>query len=412
MFIDALVATAICALGTAIWLALSSRWRNKIGTGATAVFVIALILRLALAVIYSAGAEYEMGLTKDGFGYDRDGWSIAKSWQGLAPPVDRPLRDHAYYNVVAAVYYVFGHIPLAAKAINCLAGALVAITVLSIAYSVYGNRRLALVAGAITACMPSFVHWSSLLIKDALATLAVLAIVHGTMRIRHYGLNVPGILQVGVGLLTVVGLRAYLVPILSICVVIALMTFPLRSRKSVHFANGALAATAVLLLAFTVGGGWFGMEILEEEELTNIERIAHLRNKLGRGQGGFGSGDNFSTIPEQIASVGRGIGYFFVGINVLNPTSGRQLAALPEAIAALALLPFVLVGIWRTLRYRMRQAIPALGVGIAVMLAYSTVTTNAGPLYRWRMQVLPIFIMFGVAGVMRSWIKSSEENTS
>jgi hypothetical protein len=40
-----------------------------------------------------------------------------------------------------------------------------------------------------------------------------------------------------------------------------------------------------------------------------------------------------------------------------------------------------------------------------VMLVYTSATTNAGAMFRWRMQALPFFIMMTSYGVLRCFLQ-------
>ena len=399
MLDEVVLALVISVAGYLVAYPLLTRVERRVGSGLHMLFLVALVLRLGLAILYSTGAEREMGLTKDGFRYDRQAWHLVESRRGTVPEITLPYRDEAYYHIVAGVYTVLGRRPLAAKALNCLAGAAMALLTLLIAFEIYGHPRMALAAGYVVALTPSFVHWSALLIKDALATVAVLAVVHALVSLRK-AMRPWHLVQLGVALLLLLGLREYLFPILSVCAVVSLLALPMRELGWATWAGGVVAVLVVFLLGHFFGGGALGLDFLREEGLTDADRIAHLRDKLGRGSGSFGTGAAFGTLAGKLQALGKGITYFFVGLDVLRPRSARQLAAVPEAIAIVVFLPFVVWGIWCTVRTRLRAALPALVVGFVVMLAYSAITTNAGPLYRWRMQVFPLFLMFGMAGLL------------
>jgi hypothetical protein len=62
-------------------------------------------------------------------------------------------------------------------------------------------------------------------------------------------------------------------------------------------------------------------------------------------------------------------------------------------------VPPLVGGIKNTWIHKRDIALPVLVFAFGVMLVYTSATTNAGAMFRWRMQALPFFIMMTSYGV-------------
>ena len=80
-------------------------------------------------------------------------------------------------------------------------------------------------------------------------------------------------------------------------------------------------------------------------------------------------------------------------------TRTRQLFALPEMLLLLYAFPSLIRGVKNTWRKHKDTAFPVLVFAFGVMAVYTTATTNAGAMFRWRMQGLPFFLMVGSYGI-------------
>jgi hypothetical protein len=79
----------------------------------------------------------------------------------------------------------------------------------------------------------------------------------------------------------------------------------------------------------------------------------------------------------------------------------RQSITLPEMIIWWVSFPLLIMGIWFTLKYRLRQALPILLFTTMLTLAYSIFQGNVGTAYRQRSQILVFYFIFvAVGGVL------------
>ena len=100
---------------------------------AVALFVAALLLRLVattlmyLSSVY-AGRKGFIGWKLDPYHYDMYSWKVAqalRSGRFLSITTDAHSTDVLYYYILAVLYAVVGHVPLAGRILGALAGALV-----------------------------------------------------------------------------------------------------------------------------------------------------------------------------------------------------------------------------------------------------------------------------------------------
>jgi hypothetical protein len=63
-------------------------------------------------------------------------------------------------------------------------------------------------------------------------------------------------------------------------------------------------------------------------------------------------------------------------------------------------VPLLLMGIWFTLKHRLRQALPILLFTTMLTLAYSIFQGNVGTAYRQRSQILVFYFIFAAVGAV------------
>ena len=89
-------------------------------------------------------------------------------------------------------------------------------------------------------------------------------------------------------------------------------------------------------------------------------------------------------------------------------TSLRQSITLPEMVIWWASFPLLILGVWFTLKYRLRMASPILIFTVMLTLAYSVFQGNVGTAYRQRAQVLVFYFIFVAVGFVLMLEKREE----
>src|SRR5205085_11157324 len=86
----------------------------------------------------------------------------------------------------------------------------------------------------------------------------------------------------------------------------------------------------------------------------------------------------------------------------------RQMITLPEMLVWCCLFLFLVLGLWFTLKYRLRQALPILLFTPMLTLAYSIFQGYVGTAYRQRSQILVFYFIFVAVGAVL--MKERREN--
>ena len=73
-----------------------------------------------------------------------------------------------------------------------------------------------------------------------------------------------------------------------------------------------------------------------------------------------------------------------------------------------SLFPLLVLGLWFTLKYRLRQALPILLFTTMLTLAYSIFQGNVGTAYRQRAQLLIFYFIFAAVGYVLLRERSEE----
>jgi hypothetical protein len=76
----------------------------------------------------------------------------------------------------------------------------------------------------------------------------------------------------------------------------------------------------------------------------------------------------------------------------------RQSITLPEMIIWWASFPLLILGLWFSIKYRLRQISPILIFTVMLSLAYSIFQGNVGNAYRQRSQLLVFYFIFVAVG--------------
>jgi hypothetical protein len=76
----------------------------------------------------------------------------------------------------------------------------------------------------------------------------------------------------------------------------------------------------------------------------------------------------------------------------------RQSITLPEMIIWWGSFPMLVLGLWFSIKYRLRQISPILVFSVMLSLAYSVFQGNVGTAYRQRAQLLVFYFIFVAVG--------------
>lgn len=376
------------------------------------VFWIGLTLRLALATFLQiTGVEKSLKLTKDAFLYDQTGKAIAEYYRtngGTSWPArTTSVFNHFYEYFVGITYYFTDDSMFVVRVINVIAGSLVILATWRMARYIT-LPETAFRCGLWACFFPTQLYYSCLPVRDAHSTLAMTLIFLGMTAMTSSG-KTRHVLALPVGLLLTAGFRTYVATVLVILIPIGwLATFLLvRSRGKSLFVGRVAVVAAIALALFGPTGAEKIFSIGKASQVTDIDYWNSTRAKMNSGGGALYRDGDVPEIGDSIVGSVQGIAvglyFFFVSVNPTEMSSVRQWMAIPEVLIVLYMIPKMYRGFRRVLKYHRFQFVSVLFVAAAITFGYSSVTTNAGPLMRWRLQVVNIYIVVAAIGFSRNY---------
>ena len=297
--------------------------------------------------------------------------------------------------LVAYIYRIVGRNMLAVQYFNAVVGAATAPVIFLCARHIFQNVRVARIAAVAVAFYPSLVLWSSQGLKDGpivfLLALAMLATLRLGERISF--LYIAVLAASMLGLLT---LRFYVFYMLAAAVGGAFI-IGMRSVTGQSIVRQFVVVVA-LGLAFTYVG------VLrtageQAEQFGNLQAVQMSRADLATSaNSGFGREVDVSTSAGALTAIPVGMVYLLFAPFPWQLASLRQSITLPEMVIWWASFPLLCLGIWFTLKHRLRQALPILIFTAMLTLAYSIFQGNVGTAYRQRSQLLVFYFIFVAVG--------------
>jgi hypothetical protein len=376
------------------------------------IFWVGLGLRFGLVLTLQAtGLERSLKLTKDAFLYDSVGKQIAEHYRTNGG-TSWPLRvsgvlDHLYEHFVGLTYYLTDDSMLIVRLINALAGCLVILATWRMARYIT-DAETAYRCGLWACFFPTQFYYSCLPVRDAQSTLGMTLVFLGMTAVTSSGKRTH-VLALPLGLLLTAGYRTYVASVLAFLIPAGWAAAILlsRSKKKSQFVS-RIALLGIIALGLT---GPAGVDRVfstgKAAQITDLDYWNSTRQKMNRGSGALYGDDDVPEIGKSIAGTIQGVAiglyYFFVSINPTEMDSVRQWMAVPEVLIVLYMVPKLYRGFRRIMRYHRFEFISVLFVAAAITFAYSSATTNAGPLMRWRLQVVNVYIVMAAIGMSKSY---------
>jgi len=365
------------------------------------VFVAALLVRMIVGTIINFFQLQEF-FGGDAMTYDFYGAALVRSWAG-----DRYFQTtvNAFFGeygqsawgmvyMVGAIYRVICRNMLSIQFTNAVFGAATAPAAFSIAHTLFQNKRVARLAALLVAFFPSLILLSSQGLKDGpIVFLLVLGILLTLQMGERFSFkNTVGLCLV---LATLISFRFYLFYMMTAALlgafVIGMREFTLSSfiRQLLVVVGIGLTLTYMgVLQRAQQQAGYFG-------DLRVVERS---RQDQSRAQSGFSQDVDVSTTEGAIKAAPLGIVYLLFAPFPWEVQSLRQSITLPEMVVWWASFPLLILGLWFTIRHRLRQSFVILIFTTMLTLAYSIYQGNVGTAYRQRAQLLVFYFIFVAVG--------------
>jgi len=366
------------------------------------VFLIAVLVRVILGTIIFTG-NMEDFFGGDANTYDMYGQSLWESWHGNAYHtakyesfVQSGASAWGMLYLVAGVYEVIGANKLAIQLINASVGAATAVVVFFAAQTLFSNQRVSKLAALLVAFFPSLILWSSQGLKDAVIILALALSILATLRLMEK-VTAGYVLVLIVSLLALLSLRFYIFYMMSAAVagsfIIGMKTLSAQSFLQRFIAVGAIG------LAFT----WFGVLQYAGKQIdqyANLKAIQTSRDDQAAAGSGFAKDVDVQTTEGALTAIPVGILYLMFAPFPWQFATLRQTITLPEMIVWWLAFPLLVLGLWYSIKHRLRQVSPIIIFTTMLTLAYSLFQGNVGTAYRQRSQLLVFYFIFVAVGAV------------
>jgi len=394
-------ALAFCALVSAPTIILLAR-SGKERTFLLRLFLIAVLIRIILATIIFTG-HMEDFFGGDATTYDTYGQSLVQAWHGDAYHasfysgfVRSGVGAWGMLYLVGGVYELIGTNMLAIQLINASIGAATAVIVFYSAQTLFSNLRVSKLAAVLVAFFPSLILWSSQALKDALIIFALAISILATLRLMEK-ITTGYVLILIVSLLSLLSLRFYIFYMMCAAVagsfIVGMKTLSAQGFLQRFVAVGAIG------LAFT----WFGVlqyAGVQIDKYANLRAIQTSREDQATAGSGFAKDVDIQTTEGALTVIPMGILYLMFAPFPWQYTTLRQSITLPEMIVWWFSFPLLVLGLWYSLKHRLRQVSPIIVFTSMLTLAYSLFQGNVGTAYRQRSQLLVFYFIFVAVGAV------------
>lgn len=403
---------SFCVIIAVLWINKSFEGEEKIFL--RRLFIVALLIRVGLAT-----ATYIFNIQEffggDSLTYDNAGYALYNSWFGYSGD-----EMNEYYltfatrgsgsgfgmaYIVAAIYSIIGRNPLAIQFLNCVLGAATACLVYVCAKDIFKNSRVARVSAILVGFFPSLILWSSQGLKDGIICF-LLALAINLLFSLHRQFNYGNIILLLTAMVGIYTLRFY---IFFAFVVAVLGSFFLGAQKSAASVGKQIA----VLIIITLGLTYLGVLRNAQENLNqfgNLEALQNSRLDQARSaESGFGQDIDVSTPTGAIQAIPIGLVYLMLAPFPWQIANFRQLLTLPEVLIWWCLIPFMIYGIWYTLKNKLRASIAVILLTSLLTVAYSIFQGNVGTAYRMRSQMQIFYFIFIAVG-WTLWMEKRENH--
>lgn len=370
----------------------------------TNVFLAALLCRIVFGIMVHV---YDL---RDFFGgdantYDFRGSKLLDLWLGNTLPNDsEALAAASMFGsgwgmnyLVASLYLIFGKNIFLAQSFCAVHGAATAPLVYFCANKIFQNIRVAKFSAVAIALFPSFIIWSAQLMKDGLIIFLLVLAITMVMQLQDR-FHFTAILFLVFSVLGIMSLRFYIFYMIAIAVV---GSFLIGTSNTIE----SMARRTITLILLGLALTYFGVMRtggIDLGRFGSFEAVQRSRLDLATSaKSGFGEDVDISTTEGAISVIPIGLLYLMFAPFPWQAGSSRQGITIPEVLLWYAMIPFLLSGIWYTMRHRLRSAFPILIFSLMLTLAYSVFQGNVGTAYRQRTQIQVFLFMFiGVGWVL------------
>ena len=394
----ALVLCALVSIPTVLILARTDDERTFL----LRLFFVGLMVRIMLAAVINMG-HMEDFFGGDAHTYDIFGQSLLQGLHGDKYHMEKYQSFVAsgagawgMLYLVAGIYEAVGRNLLAVQLVNASIGAATGIVVYQTAMVLFSNKRVAKLAALLVTFFPSLILWSSQALKDGLIILALAISILATLRLMEK-ITFGWVCVITVSLLTLLSLRFYIFYMMTAAVAGSFF-LGMKTLSAQGFIQRFLAVT-VIGMAFT----WFGVlqyAGTQFDRFANLKQIQMSRQDQAEADSGFGKDVDISTTEGALTVIPLGTMYLLLAPFPWQFQTLRQSITLPEMIVWWFSFPLLVLGMWYSIKHRLRQVSPIVIFTTMLTLVYSIFQGNVGTAYRQRSQLLVFYFIFVAVGAI------------
>jgi hypothetical protein len=365
-------------------------------------FAAGLLLRLLVGTIIYV-FHWQEFFGGDALTYDFFGYALLKVWEGNK---DYQLAVNVFSGggaasgwgmlyIVATIYKIVGRNILAVQFVNSILGAATAPIAYLVSLEIFPRPRVARVCALLTAFFPSLVLWSCQGLKDGPIVFLLALSMLATLKLgNRFSFKYLGALAVALcGLLT---LRFYVFYI----VVLAVTTAFILGRR--RLTAQSFARQLLVLIVIGLALSYFGVSRYATQQFDaygSFRQLQLMRKDASQSaDSGFGQDVDVSTPAGAIGAIPLGLSYLILAPFPWQMASPRQIITLPEMLVWWCSLPLLVLGLWFSIKYKLREIAPILIFTTLLTLTYSILQGNVGTAYRQRAQLLVFYFVFVAVG--------------
>jgi hypothetical protein len=361
------------------------------------IFAVGLLARVAVATALHV-LKYDTFFGPDVETYDFFGNALAQYWNSATYHTSAPLIKESNLGMsytVGAIYFLVGRNPLAVQLFNAVLGASTAPLIYLCAYHIFQNIRVSKLSAWLVALFPSLVLWSSIGLKDAAVVFLIALTMFSTLRLSE-GFSVLFLSMLSVSMVCLFSLRFYIFYMMLLAVV-GCFVFGARAFSGVNLVRQFLLLIVVgLVLTYM---GVLRNASKDIETYSDLEKIQNMRvSAANMADSGFGKDVDVSTTSGALTAIPLGLLFILFAPFPWQLASARQMFTIPEMVVWWASFPLLLLGLWYSIKYVLRQATPILIFTMLTTLVYSIFQSNVGTAYRQRSQLLVFYLIFVAVG--------------
>ena len=282
---------------------------------------------------------------------------------------------------------------LAVQFFNAVIGAATAPVIFLCAKEVFHNRRVAATAAIAVAFYPSLMLWSSQGLKDGPIVFFLALSILATLRLGQK----ISMLYLVVAVLALFGVLAFRFYVFYMLVAAIAGAFIIGMRP---VTAQSIARQLIVVVFLGLSLTYFGVTA-QFEEYGSLEQVQRSRlNAATSAESGFNRDVDVSTTSGALLTIPVGVVYLLFAPFPWQLATLRQSLTLPEMVVWWASFPLLILGLWFSLKHRLRQMFPILIFTSMLTIAYSVFQGNVGTAYRQRAQLLVFYFIFVAVGAV------------